>query len=241
VWDTAAALQQAGSTAALQSFRAHKGALCDLNFSRFEADVLATVGDDCMLNIWDLRAGHGSSTGLSPQLSSAVSKDEVLSVDWSFHAERSVATAGKDKDVRIWDLRSLRAPLREMSGHKNEIISVRWAPFREDLLATGSMDTRVHLWDLSLQSLEPDDQGDDDEASELLFAHSGHEGGLSSLTWSETDNFLLCSVAEDATMQIWQPSTVFYLADSEGEAEDKGQSPPAKRRREMLSVSTGDE
>jgi len=240
VWDTAAALQQAGTTAALQSFRAHKGALCDLSFSRAEADVLATVGDDCMLNIWDLRAGHGSTTGLSPQLSSAVSKDEVLSVDWSFHAERTVATAGKDKDVRIWDLRSLSVPLREMSGHNNEIISVRWAPFREGLLATGSVDTRVHLWDLSLQSPQPDDQGDDEEASELLFAHSGHEGGLSSFAWSETDNFLLCSVAEDATMQIWQPSTVFYLADSEGEAEDEEQSPPAKRRREE-AVSAGDE
>lgn len=239
VWDTAAALQQAGTTAALQGFRAHKGPLCDLSFSRFEADVLATVGDDCMLNIWDLRAGHGSTAGLSPQLSSAVSKDEVLSVDWSFHAERTVATAGKDKDVRIWDLRSLRAPLREMSGHKNEIISVRWAPFREGLLATGSMDTRVHLWDLSLQSREPDDQCDD-EASELLFAHSGHEGGLSSFAWSETDNFLMCSVAEDATMQVWQPATVFYLADSEGEAEEDEQSPPAKRRREE-AVRLGDE
>mmetsp|Transcript_137992 Transcript_137992/g.275088 ORF Transcript_137992/g.275088 Transcript_137992/m.275088 type:complete len:469 (-) Transcript_137992:50-1456(-) len=240
VWDTAAALQQAGTAAASQSFGAHRGPLCDLSFSRSEADVLATVGDDCMLNIWDLRVGHGSTTGLSPQLSFAVSKDEVLSVDWSYHAGRTIATAGKDKDVRIWDLRSLSAPLREMSGHKDQIISARWAPFREGLLATGSMDTRVHLWDLSPHRPEPDDHGDDEEASELLFAHSGHEGGLSSFAWSETDNFLLCSVAEDATMQIWQPSTVFYLADSEGEVEDEEQSPPAKRRRDE-ALSGGDE
>mmetsp|Transcript_78619 Transcript_78619/g.230698 ORF Transcript_78619/g.230698 Transcript_78619/m.230698 type:complete len:497 (+) Transcript_78619:71-1561(+) len=223
IWDAETALK-AGSSHPLQLLAAHKGALCDLCFSRQDPTVLASVGDDGMLCLWDARAGP------TPQLSAAVSQDEVLGVDWSFHWERTLATAGKDREVRVWDLRSPGSALHSLRGHKGDAVVVRWAPFREALLASGSTDSRLHIWDLSPQQADKArqlEQPDGEvEAPELLFAHGGHEVGVSALCWSDMDDFLLCSVAEDNSLQIWQPSTVFYLADSEGEGEDGEQLLP---------------
>jgi len=197
--------------------------------------VLASVGDDGMLCIWDSRAGS------SPQLSARVSQDEVLTVDWSRHMGRTLATAGKDKEVRIWDLRSLASPSHALCGHKGDVVAVHWAPFREALLASSSSDARLHLWDLHPKQAEEPEEPDgeaDSEAPELLFAHGGHESGVSSFAWSEVDDFLLCSVAEDNSLQIWQPSTVFYLADSEEEVEEP-EAPVAKRPRVTPAPAEG--
>uniref|UniRef100_A0A7S4UM35 Histone-binding protein RBBP4-like N-terminal domain-containing protein n=1 Tax=Alexandrium monilatum TaxID=311494 RepID=A0A7S4UM35_9DINO len=216
-WDIEAALK-ARPCEPLQCLTAHKGAVCDLVFSRQDPSVLASVGDDGLLCLWDSRAGSTS------QLTSVVSRDEVLAVDWSFHWERTVATAGKDREVRVWDLRSPATALHTLSGHRGDAVSVRWAPFREALLASGSADTRLNIWDLSPQQADKarqlEQQDGEVEAPELLFAHGGHEAGVSGLAWSDVDDFLLCSVAEDNSLQIWQPSTVFYLADSDGEGEE---------------------
>merc|ERR1719221_1756925 len=105
------------TNAPLHDCVAHRGALCDLSFSCFEPAVLASVGDDGLLYLWDARAGLTAA-----QLSASVSKDEVLSVDWSHHRERVVATAGKDQEVRVWDLRSSTEPLHTLRGHKGDAV-----------------------------------------------------------------------------------------------------------------------
>lgn len=216
IWDAQVALE-AGASEPLHRITAHEGAVCDLCFSRSDATVLTSAGDDGRLRLWDMRAGP------TPQLTAVVSQDEVLAVDWSHHWERTVATAGKDREVRVLDLRSLETPLHALRGHKGDAVAVRWAPFREALLASGSTDSRLHIWDLSPQQAEAKElEQPDDEAPELLFAHGGHVAGVSGLAWSDVDDFLMCSVAEDNSLQIWQLSTVFYLPDSDAEEDIRG-------------------
>lgn len=235
VWDVQA-VSDAGSGAKspLTNLVAHTGALCDLSFSSFSPGLLATVGDsDRELRLWDARAGLESS------LRAVVSEDEVLSVDWSFRQEHYLATAGKDKRVCIWDTRSLRSPLHALLGHDQDSVAVRWAPFRENLLASCSTDSRVCIWDLQGKPQADDDEDADETPPELLFTHAGHTAGVSDFSWSPMDDYLLCSVADDNMLQVWQPQTAFYLgeSDAENDGEQATGEPSPKRSRPEPSSS----
>merc|ERR1712070_45371 len=149
-----------------------------------------------------------------PHLSVVASSDEVLTVDWSYKNEWQLATAGKEHLVKVWDSRALREPVSSLRGHEKDIIAVRWAPFREDLLATSAEESKVIVWDLQSKAGE-----NDEDAPELLFTHCGHDAGehVSDFSWGP-DDFLMCSVSSDNGMQVWQPSTVFYLDGSDDES-----------------------
>eukprot|EP00929_Paragymnodinium_shiwhaense_P000598 TRINITY_DN100850_c0_g1_i1.p1 TRINITY_DN100850_c0_g1~~TRINITY_DN100850_c0_g1_i1.p1 ORF type:complete len:477 (+),score=96.37 TRINITY_DN100850_c0_g1_i1:137-1567(+) len=232
VWDTAAALKGPRATSPLVNFKAHNGALCDASYSSSSPCMLATVGDkDRLLQLWDLRCHlKGAAPDAVPKAQSHVvaSDDEVLSVDWSYKREWQVATAGKQQTVRIWDMRSLKTPCQSLRGHDADTVAVRWAPFREDLLATAAEDSKAIIWDLSAKEV------DDPEAEappELLFSHRGHGKGhaVSDISWGP-DDFLMSSVSSDNIMQVWQPSALFYLDDSEDEDGGQESAPSAAKR-----------
>eukprot|EP00927_Polykrikos_kofoidii_P006946 TRINITY_DN12826_c0_g1_i1.p1 TRINITY_DN12826_c0_g1~~TRINITY_DN12826_c0_g1_i1.p1 ORF type:complete len:497 (+),score=111.82 TRINITY_DN12826_c0_g1_i1:109-1491(+) len=236
IWDVDAA-RSSSAGAPLHCLKAHTGALCDLSFSSFAPGLLATVGDtDKELRLWDLRAASSASDVARSQISAVVSDDEVLSVDWNYTQEWLLATTGKDTKVNVWDSRSLKSPLHSLQGHRKEAVVVRWAPFRDGMLGSCSADGRLILWDLEPKEAEDAEADGEDEGNrdppELLFSHSGHpEGhGVSDFAWSSVDHYLMCSVSEDNDLQIWQPSTVFYL-ESDAEDEEPSSPPTAKRAR----------
>jgi len=213
VWDVAVAKSDPQ-----YAVSAHTGALCDLSFSRFQPATIASVGDDGLCHLWDARVGQ------TPQSTLRASHDEVLAVDWSYHEEMMLATGGKDSEVHVWDMRSPSSALHTLKGHERDAVIVQWAPCRPRVLASASADSRVVLWDLDPRDRkEEPDPADDDQQKELLFAHGGHTMGISDFSWSGVDDYLVCSVAEDNSLQIWQPSTLFYLSDSESEPEAKRQ------------------
>jgi WD40 repeat protein len=145
LWD----VNVASKTALLHDFAAHDGALCDAAFSRHSEGLLATVGDDRALHLWDLRAPLGGQRKRSSL--AAAGEGEVLTVDWSHHCQHSLASAGKDFQVRIWDMRSLRTPVKSLPGHTGDCVVVRWAPPSEsqspNILASCSMDKTIIIWD----------------------------------------------------------------------------------------------
>lgn len=219
VWDVQVVPTAQGTP--LQEFSAHRGALCDLSFSRVAPSVIATVGDDCHLRTWDTRAANGS------QLAFRAAEEEVLAVDWSYHQECTLATSGKDGLVKLWDLRSPGAPTAQLRGHRGDVVAVRWAPFRPGLLASCGNDARVLMWDLQRRQEEGQP---DEEPPELLLAHGGHGQGVSDFSWSHTDEYLVCSVSEDHLLHIWQPSAGLYLEGSDGEENEQAEEEPASKR-----------
>jgi len=216
IWDVNVA-PKARASSPLHNFVAHSGAVCDLGFMCSKPGVLASVGDDKTLRLWDARS-------VNQEVVATVSSDEVLSVDWNAHQDHTLATSGKDREVRVWDLRYLGTPLHTLRGHKGDVVAVQWAPQRETVLASCSSDSRLIIWDLAPKTDQPEQP--DDEMPELLFAHGGHVQAVSDFAWSEVDDYLMCSVASDNSFQVWQPSTFIYLADSDAESE-----PSAKRLR----------
>merc|ERR1711957_1150318 len=136
-----------------------------------------------------------------------------------------------DGEVRVWDARAMTSPLHSLCGHKQDAVVVRWAPFRDSILASCSADSRLIIWNLAGKDGNDADPGDGGDPPELLFSHAGHEQGVSDFSWG-SDDFLMSSVAEDNTLQIWQPSTVFYLDDSD---QDEASVPPEKKARSSRS------
>jgi len=204
--------------------QAHSAPVGAVSFSRFNSQSLASVGDDGILRQWDLRAGMSSSS------QTTVSDVSVMALDWSSHVEHHVATSGRDQVVSVWDLRSMKAPIHRLRGHKDDIVAVRWAPLNQGVLASSSSDTTVKLWDLSL--MESADDGLEGVSPELLFSHCGHTDRVSDVAWSDMDEYLLCSVAEDCSVQIWQPHTCLQDgADDAADERGEDGEPSLKRAR----------
>lgn len=227
VWEVEAAPKAKATCCLLDVAEAHAGALCGVAFARGGAtsaaprQVLASVGDDGFLRLWDARAGPRATSTLR------ASSDDVLCVDWSYSQEHLLATCGKDRAVCVWDARSWKAPCQRLEGHEGDVVVVRWAPFRSDLLASCSTDRRLNLWDLSADVPVEDDPG---AAKELIFSHASHGGGVSDFSWSDTDEYLICSVADDNGLHLWQPSSEVYMPDDEA-GECEAEEPAAKRSR----------
>eukprot|EP00931_Biecheleriopsis_adriatica_P093327 TRINITY_DN6706_c0_g1_i1.p1 TRINITY_DN6706_c0_g1~~TRINITY_DN6706_c0_g1_i1.p1 ORF type:complete len:490 (-),score=111.51 TRINITY_DN6706_c0_g1_i1:109-1578(-) len=226
LWDIEVS-SKASASAPLCTIQAHKGGLNDLSFSPHE-QLLATVSDDCLFSIWDLRTAKLPE---APKSSLEIAGVDVLTVDWSRRDCNLLATAGKDNLVRIWDMRSLSRPVRSLHGHEGEIVAVKWCPtlaegpdgrVTDGLLASCSADGKMILWD-SQQEQKVDPESDDVPA-ELLFAHAGHMSSVSDFAWSLEEHMIMSSVAEDNALQIWLPS-LDVCAESDEEI------PEAKRPR----------
>lgn len=231
-WRVESAPQARGTAPVFEVANAHAGPLCGVSFapgtsSPPSSGSLASVGDDGFLRLWDLRDGTAPTSQLR------ISSDEVLAVSWSQLEPALIATGGKDRCVCVWDMRSLKEPLHRLKGHEGDVVAVHWAPFREGLLASCSGDKRLNLWDLDADALGAETEDDaDTSAPELLFSHAGHGAGVSDFSWNRSDDYLMCSVAEDNGLHIWQPSADVYLPeDQAGDAGDQDDSPAAKRPR----------
>jgi histone-binding protein RBBP4 len=110
-----------------------------------------------------------------------------------------------------------------------------WSPHSETILASAGADRRVHVWDISRIGDEQTDEEAEDGPPELLvrrpaphtlaalltprpgdglqFIHGGHTNKVSDFSWNPNEAMVLCSVAEDNIMQVWQMTSSIYNDD----------------------------
>lgn len=77
-----------------------------------------------------------------------------------------------DKSIRLWDLRSLKAPLSILQGHRYPIKRVKCSPHHENIILSGSYDMTVNVFDTQ------------DMASPNKFSHTGHTEFVQSVDFS---------------------------------------------------------
>ena len=190
---------------------------------------------------WDLRDAPSAADAASAcvaKLSVAAHEADVMSLSFNPYQEHLLLSASTDKTVKLWDMRSFKEPMHTFHGHTDDVTGVAWAPFNPSVFASCGADRKVIVWDCARIGEEQDEEDAEDGPPELLFIHGGHTAKVSDFSWSETEDWVIASVAEDNVCQVWQMGEQIF-SNSQGEEEEekekeekeKEKRPPTKKAR----------
>ncbi|GAB2219468.1 hypothetical protein Drorol1_Dr00007104 [Drosera rotundifolia] len=196
LWDVGS-VPQGGVLDAKNIFLAHENVVEDVSWHTKNENLFGSVGDDRLLIVWDLRAAE-------PQHSFTVHEREVNYLSFNPYNEWILATASSDTTVGLFDMRKLNSPLHVLTTHMEEVFQVEWDPNHETILASSADDRRLMVWDLNRIGDEQQEGEAEDGPPELLFSHGGHKAKISDFSWSKNMPWVLSTVADDNTLQVWQ-------------------------------------
>lgn len=198
----------------------HSSTVEDISFLPGSSQMLASVGDDFALLLWDTRGG----TSPVQQVAAAHGKHDVHCVDWSQLRDHFLVTGAADASLKVWDRRNLGSPAFTFLHHTEAIMRAEWSPHRAGVFASGAEDRLVCVWDLdargadALKSRVP-------APPQLMFQHAGHKASIVDLQWNPIDPWTVMSVSDDVggagggTLQLWRISDLIYRPDEEVLAE----------------------
>ncbi|XP_052191854.1 WD-40 repeat-containing protein MSI2 isoform X1 [Diospyros lotus] len=201
-WDVSA-MPQDKVLNAMHVYEAHESVVEDVSWHLKNENLFGSVGDDCLLVIWDLRTNK-------PQHSFQAHEKEVNYLSFNPYNEWIVATASSDTTVGLFDIRKLTTPLHIFSSHSEEVFQVEWDPNHETVLASSAGDRRLMVWDLNRIGDEQLEGEAEDGPPELLFSHGGHKAKISDFSWNKNEPWVISSVAEDNTLQVWEMAESIY-------------------------------
>ncbi|KAL7257382.1 hypothetical protein ACSBR1_003647 [Camellia fascicularis] len=182
-----------------------------LSWSQFKEGYLLSGSNDCKICLWDVSA--------MPQdkVLNATHVYEVNYLSFNPYNEWVLATASSDTTVGLFDMRKLTSPLHVLSSHMEEVFQVEWDPNHETVLASSADDRRLMVWDLNRIGDEQLEGEAEDGPPELLFSHGGHKAKISDFSWNRNEPWVISSVAEDNSLQIWQMAESIYHDDDDDE------------------------
>lgn len=100
-------------------------------------------------------------------------------------------------------------------SYREEVFQVEWDPNHETVLASTADDRRVTVWDLNRIGEEQLTEDVDDGPPELLFSHGGHKAKISDFSWNKKEPWVISSVADDNSLQVWQMTESIYRDDDD--------------------------
>ncbi|XP_046999380.1 GATOR complex protein WDR59 isoform X1 [Schistocerca americana] len=130
-----------GDLVQTHSLRAHTRVISDLNWHRFDPNLLASCSIDTFIHIWDVRDQRRPALSLSAVAGAS-------QVRWNRLSRYLLATA-HDGDVKLWDQRKGTAPVQYIAAHLSKIHGLDWSPNHENQLATSSQDCTVKFFDIT--------------------------------------------------------------------------------------------
>ncbi|KAF5448986.1 hypothetical protein F2P56_029476 [Juglans regia] len=213
LWDVSA-MAQDKVLDALHVYEAHESVVEDVSWHSKNENLFGSVGDDCRLVIWDLRTNQ-------PQHSVKAHEKEVNYLSFNPYNEWILATASSDTTIGLFDTRKLSVPLHVLSSHSEEVFQVEWDPNHETVLASSADDRRLMVWDLNRIGDEQSEGDAEDGPPELLFSHGGHKAKISDFSWNKYQPWVIASVGEDNTVQVWQMAESIYRDDDDMQPTDE--------------------
>ena len=209
-------------------FSGHSECVEDVCFHPLNAQQFASVGDDCMLNLWDAR------TALTPVLALHTGHtDDVNAVSYNPVYPHLLLTASSDHTVRLVDVRraesgsddaASKSVLHVFREHVREVKNVCWAA--DGLhFATGGDDALVNIHNITLLASPPPpplptatataayhsqlataSQPPSDPS--LLFRHACHASAVQCVSWygGHRGGLTVASVSGETggVLQVWR-------------------------------------
>ena len=122
----------------VHEFVAHTTEVLCMAVSPKTGQVLATGGDDCKVNIWDVK----SATNIRSLGSNKAAVESLC-----FDPDDTVVVSGSESGaLKVFDLNEGRLS-RNLVGHKTNITCLQYHPISE-YVVSGSKDCAVKVWDV---------------------------------------------------------------------------------------------
>lgn len=178
VWDTTTACR-------LKKLRNHQSHVNAISASPDNTNLLASVGDDAHLNIWDLRSRKC--------VKSLNDKYQLTAVSFSKNNDQ-IFVGGIENSINLWDLKK-DAIQYSLSGHSETITGLSLSPDGYHLLSN-SMDKTLRSWDVRPRA--PSNR------LEKIFMGHEHdfEKNLLRCSWSPEGN-IISAGSSDKMVYIW--------------------------------------
>ncbi|CCD24210.1 Msi1p NDAI_0C05510 [Naumovozyma dairenensis CBS 421] len=162
----------------------------DVSWMPSHDSLFVACGESDTLALFDQRIGKEVS-----RIAQNRHNGGVNSCKFNYQNNMLLASADSEGLVNMWDIRNLdQYPIKSIN-HGSSISTIEWNPNLDTIIATaGQNDGLVKLWDVS------------NTDNELLFVHGGHMLGVNDISWDLHDSWLMCSVSNDNSIQIWKPA-----------------------------------
>jgi len=123
----------------------HSGEVLDIEFSPFNANIVASVSDDGYCKLWKIPEGGLTESMNTPVQSLSGHKRKVGTVNFNPIANNVLATSSADYTIRIWNVESGQT-INDIPGHTDIIQAASWN-YTGEILATASKDKNVRVVD----------------------------------------------------------------------------------------------
>ncbi|KPP80003.1 katanin p80 WD40 repeat-containing subunit B1-like [Scleropages formosus] len=198
----------------LQEIVAHSSNVSSLALGKTSGRLLATGGEDCLVNIWAV-----SKPNCIMRLTGHNNPVECIQFSSS---EEQVVAGSQSGSLRVWDLEAAKSEF-EASGfnsvclclwdvrrkgcvfrYKGHTQAVRCLAFSPDgkWLASSSDDSTIKLWDLT--------------AGKMITEFTAHTGAVNIIQFHPNE-YLLASGSSDRTIKLWDLEKFKLIGSSEGE------------------------
>lgn len=227
--------KQGPTLAALHVLKGHEATVEDVCFLPGSTNVLASVGDDKMLLLWDLRAGTKAVSTVKN-----AHKADVQALDWNRADPTFLATGGQDGVVKVWDVRHFTgaagggaqaaAPKAfasvEMAYDASDdadepaITRIEWCPKQADMLACCTSGGQVVLYRMGGGEGGKGGKG----TLAPVFRHVWHNAGVEDLHWNpaaDANEVLLASCSQQerdeggGALHLWRVNPLVHLPEEE--------------------------
>lgn len=199
-WDISSSTYESSVVEALNIFNGHSDKVGDVAWHELHKNIFGSVSDDKTMKLWDNRVNPQSNSILTLE----GHKREVNCLAFNHFNPFIVATGSSDETTGLWDLRFPSSMFHSIKS--GEVLQVQWSSHYETVLASSGTGNRVNFYNIS----QIDDDISQEESKfgppELMFTHAGHKSAVSDFSWNLNEPLLACSVSEDNSLHIWQPT-----------------------------------
>jgi WD40 repeat protein len=196
----------------LLAWQAHEKSITELTFAPMDARVLASVGSEGSMALWDSESG-----ALDCRLMGHIGAVTCMAI--SPQSDEFIASGGEDHTVRLWDLKDIEPgsmnakasrekaighnlPHFTLKGHEGGVSAVRFTPDGR-LLASASKDCEIRVWNPSRKS------------PSLVHKFVAHEAWVRDICW-QRDQSHLFSGSTDGLIFAWQVPHKYHVKKKKG-------------------------